>query len=165
MSGSARQARMMSLVDNVEALVLLHHLQKRRAQEERSVKQAADQFILTAAGRPRKQRTKFQWYLHDDPNARRDTEEAEIVRSIHILFALVKDTPTPVGRMLLSQPGAVQLLGAGQDLSTPRSRVRSLWRLRGTRRRTAMADVFRRTGACDGALGARSFFWGGRAIL
>ena len=46
-SASARQARMLAQVENVEDVALLRRLKQRRAHKVKSLKQSADQIILS----------------------------------------------------------------------------------------------------------------------
>ena len=62
--------------------------------------------------------------LYSGPTPRKDAEEAERARWIEILATLLRGTPTPIGSMLLDNPGTAQLLGAGRRATTLRSRVR-----------------------------------------
>ena len=76
-----------------------------------------------ASERPRKFRTRLERSLYDGPTARRDAEEAERQRWLHILADLVRHSPTPMEQLLAAQPGNVEVLGAGKRASTLRSRV------------------------------------------
>ena len=78
--------------------------------------------------KPTSFRTKFQRVLYEGATARKDAEEDERSRWLHILAGIVLNTDTPMAKMLREKPGNAQLLGAGKRASTLRARIRSLRR-------------------------------------
>ena len=71
-------------------------------------------------------RTKFQRILYEGATARKDAEEDERSRWLHIFAGIVLNTDTPMAKMLREKPGNAQLLGAMKRASTLSTRVRSL---------------------------------------
>ena len=117
---SDRQARA-SFMDNPQAALYLHELAKSKESENKKAKSADDQFALALNTKPKKYRTRFERTLYSGPTPRKDAEEVERSRWIHILATLVMGTPTPVGALLQANPGDFQYLGAGRQLAVLRS--------------------------------------------
>ena len=115
---AAREQRRMASLGNVQAAVWLHDHEKRKREEEKVVQQTEAQFQWAASERPRKFSSRLEKSLYDGPTARRDAEEAERQRWLHVLADLVRHSPTPMGQLLAAQPGNVEVLGGGKRAST-----------------------------------------------
>ena len=87
---------------------------------------ATDQLLVAADIRPRRFRSKWQQACFECPTARKDAEAAERSRWISLLADLLRNTTTPMGRLLRENPANSQLLGGGRRAGTLRSRVRAL---------------------------------------
>ena len=111
--------------DNVSAAAAL--AAQRKVQEDKLDTHSRDQFLLAAIQKPTSVRTKFQRVLYEGATARKDAEEDERSRWLHILAGIILNTDTPMAKMR-EKPGNAQLLGAGKLASTLRARVRSLRR-------------------------------------
>ena len=118
--GAERQCRRDARIGNEEA----DDFHRQRNKAAASLKSAEEQFLAAARDKPRSYRTRLQQMLYSGPTPRKDAEEAERARWIEILATLLRGTPTPIGSMLLDNPGTAQLLGAGRRATTLRSRVR-----------------------------------------
>ena len=77
---------------------------------------AVDQLLVAADIKPRRCRTKWQQAYHEGPTARKDAE--------HLRWISLRNTSTPMGRLLKENPANSQLLGGGRRAGTSRSRVR-----------------------------------------
>ena len=102
--------------------------QQRRRRRTSLNTDSRDQFLLAAIQKPTSFRTKFQRAQYEGATARKDAEEDERSRWLHILAGTVLNTDTPMAKMLREKPWNAQLLGAGKRASALRARVRSLRR-------------------------------------
>ena len=85
-----------------------------------------DQLVVAAGIKPRRFRTKWQRSCYEGPTARQDAESAERNRWINLLADLLRQTDTPMGRLLRQNPANSQLLGGARRAGTLRSRVRNI---------------------------------------
>ena len=82
-----------------------HQTQAKHVRDENT---AAHPFALAALDMPKRLRTNLQKTLYDDPQARRDAEEAERTRWIQILGSILTNTQTPMCQVLLQRPQNVR---------------------------------------------------------
>ena len=122
--GAAERQARATFLDSPQAALYLHNHAKEKAKVCHKAKSAEDQFALALNLRPRRYKTRFERTLYTGATPRKDAEEAERSRWIHILATLVMGSPTPVGALLQAQPSDFQYLGAGRRASTLRSLVR-----------------------------------------
>ena len=115
-----RQAAKGAKLTNVEAGLILHNRQSELEREQKTLTMSENVFLQSIGDRPRAYRSKLQKAWYEGPNARRDAEESERTRWLSSLADIVAKSPTPMGRLLCSQPGNIDLLGGG------RTRVREL---------------------------------------
>ena len=64
-----------------------------------------DHFLLAAIQKPAAFRTRIQKILHEKTTARKDAEEDERSRWLHILAGIEQNTETPIARLLKEKPG------------------------------------------------------------
>ena len=121
-----RQAAKGAKLTNEEAALILHNRQSELEREQKTLTMSENMFLQSIGDRPRAYRSKLQKAWYEGPNARRDAEESERTRWLSSLADIVAKSPTPMGRLLCSQPGNLELLGGGRRASTLRSRVREL---------------------------------------
>ena len=121
-----RQAAKGAKLMNDEAALILHNRQSELEREQKTLTMSENMFLQSIGDRPRAYRSKLQKAWYEGPNARRDAEELERTRWLSSLADIVAKSPTPMGRLLCSQPGNLELLGGGRRASTLRSRVREL---------------------------------------
>ena len=101
---------------NNESAAVTPAAQKRAREDKvRLEKHSKDQFLLTAF------RTRLQKIMYEGATARKDAEEDERSRWLHILAGIVQNTETPMARLLREKPGNVLLLGAGKRATTFRA--------------------------------------------
>ena len=108
---------------NVSAALELAERKKGFESSKKEEKQTKDQFLLAATQRPLRFRSRLQY---EGATARKDAEEDERSRWLHVPAGIVSNTDTPMGRLLRDKPGGVTLLGAGKRASTLRSRIRAV---------------------------------------
>ena len=111
---------------NLEAALELHEHKRKAKEMERVQKSVLDQFAAATKLPQRKYHARYQSSLEEGPTARRDAEEAERLRWVTLLSELLRGTQTPMGQLLSTKPGNIQLLGGGKRASTLRSRVRGV---------------------------------------
>ena len=88
-----------SLSDS-KAEFLLQEDKKRLYDSTLSTTTAVDQFMVAADLVPRRFRTKWQQAYFEGPTARKDADSAERSRWISLLADLLRNTTTPMGRLL-----------------------------------------------------------------
>ena len=88
----------------------------RRAQDDqvRLETHGKDHFLSAAVQKPVAFRTRLQKILFEGATARKDAEDDERSRWLHIFAGIVQNTDTPMARLLREKPGQTQLLGAGK---------------------------------------------------
>ena len=93
---------------------------KRRAQDDqvRLETQSKDQFLSAAFQKLVAFRTRLQKILFEGATARKDAEDDERSRWLHILAGIIQNTNTPMAILLREKPGQTQLIGAGKRAST-----------------------------------------------
>ena len=98
---------------------------QRKAQEEseRLERHSKNQFLLAAIKPPSTYRTKFQKIAYEGATARKDAEDDERLRWLHILAGIVQNTETPMAAILRERSGDIRLLGAGKRATTLRASV------------------------------------------
>ena len=111
---------------NIEAALELHEHTKKAREQERVQKKTLDQFAAAANLPQRRYHARYQSSLDEGPTARRDAEDAERLRWVTLLGELPNGTQTPMGQVLSTKPGNLQLFGGGMRASTLRSRVRGV---------------------------------------
>ena len=111
---------------NVSAALGLAERKRGLESSKKEEKQAKDQFLLAATQRPLRFRSRLQKLQYEGATARKDAEEDERSRWLHVLAGIVSNTDTPMGRLLRDKLEGVKLLGAGQRASTLRSRIRAV---------------------------------------
>ena len=121
-----RQAARSARITNVDAALILHNRQSELEREQKTLTISENMFLQSIGDRPRAYRSKLQKAWYEGPNARRDAEDSERTRWLGSLADIVANSPTPMGKLLCSQPGNLELLGGGRRASTLRSRVREL---------------------------------------
>ena len=87
--------------------------------------------MLAADLKSRRFRTKWQQASYEGPTARKDAESAERSRWLSLLADLLRNTDTPMGRLLRENPTNSQLLGGGRRAGTLRFRVRAIQKFLG----------------------------------
>ena len=121
-----RHRRQRAFHDNLEAALELHEHREKIREQERVKERVLDQFAAAAKLPHRRYHARYQSSLEEGPTARRDAEEAERLRWVTLLGDLLRSTQTPMGQILSTKPGNIQLLGGGKRASTLRSRVRGV---------------------------------------
>ena len=121
-----RQAARSARITNVYAALILHNRQSELDRDQKTLTISENMFLQSIGDRPRAYRSKLQKAWYEGPNARRDAEDSERTRWLGSLADIVANSPTPMGKLLCSQPGNLELLGGGPRASTLRSRVREL---------------------------------------
>ena len=123
---SERRIRMAAYLTDAEAERLLAVEKERKLHDEFISSSVVDRLMVAAEVKPRRFRTKREKSCYEGPTARQDAESAERSRWINLLAELLRNTDTPMGRLLRENPVNSQLLGVGRRAGTLRSRVRSI---------------------------------------
>ena len=121
---SERSVKLAASLSDADAERLLGIDKERKFQDSLSSSSAADQLMIAADIKPRRFQTKWEQACYEGPTARHDAETAERSRWITLLADLLRNTDTPMERLLRENPDNSQLLGSGQRAGTLRSRVR-----------------------------------------
>ena len=124
MHGLRQQPEMIS--GSVRGAMCRQQRRKRTSQSWRCI--AKNQFLSAAVQKPAAFRTRLQKIWYEGATARKDAENDERSRWLHILAGIVLNTETPMAKLLREKPRNTQLLGAGKRASTLRARVRALRR-------------------------------------
>ena len=74
--------------------------------------------------KPRRFRAKWQRRSYEGATARRDAEQDLRSKCVRLLADVLRNTNTPIGKLLRESAGNIELLGAGRHASTHRSRIR-----------------------------------------
>ena len=125
---AARDDHRKSLWGTGSAAVTLVAQKKAQEEKVRLERNSKDHFLLAAIQKRTAFRTRLQKILYEGATARKDAEEDERSRWLHIPAGIVQNTETPVARLLKENPGNTRLLGAGKRATTLRARVTSLRR-------------------------------------
>ena len=127
LEGPARRSteRSQNLLRAFPTPKLLLSSQKQKLQESLSGSSAADQLVVAASLRPKRFTSKWQQCCFEGPTARKDAEASQRIRWISLLADLLRNTGTPMGRLIRESPSNIQLLGCGLRAVTLRSRVRA----------------------------------------
>ena len=107
---------------NVSAALELAERKKDFESSKKEEKQTKDQFLLAATQRPLRFRSRLQKLQYEGATARKDAEEDEWSRWLHVLAGIVSSH----GEASAGQARGVKLLGAGKRASTLRSRIRAV---------------------------------------
>ena len=121
---SDKNLRLATSIFDAEAELFLEADKRRLFATTLSTATAVDQLLVAADIKPRRFRSKWQQACCEGPTARKDAESAERLRWIVLLADLLRNTATPMGRLLRERPANSQLLGGGRRAGTFRSRVR-----------------------------------------
>ena len=121
---SDRSMRIATSISDAEAGLLLDASKRRLYDETLSTTASVDQLLVAADLKPKRFRTRLQMASFEGPTARKDAESAERSRWITLMADLLRNTATPMGRLLRENPANSQLLGGGRRAGTLRSRVR-----------------------------------------
>ena len=123
---AARRLNQSLSITDAEAEMRLDAIQKHMSRAALDSFSVADQLMIAADIKPRRFRTKWQQVCYEGPTARKDAESAERVRWLSLVADLLRNTDTPMGRLLRENPANSQLLGGGRRGGTLRSRVRAI---------------------------------------
>ena len=120
-----RKQKLATKMSDAEAEMQLTISRKQKLQESVSSSSAADQLVVAASLRPKWFRTKWQQSCFEGRTARKDAEASGRIRWITLLADLLKNTGTPMGRLIQESPSNIQLLSSGLRAGTLSSRVRA----------------------------------------
>ena len=109
--GAKRAFKRTARADNLISAVWLHQRNTQQGLKERAERLAVDQFLLSVLDRPSKFRARWQEKFYDGPTARRDAGDALRSKRLQELAALLKDTRTPMSKVLESKAGDKNLPG------------------------------------------------------